>query len=89
MDVERIKEIIERMDTHLRAANGQEDGARRAKIIERAVELRNEIRGIFSDVEHWNNAVRQPGEEPLDADPDGLLRALLVKLDAQIAAWVQ
>jgi hypothetical protein len=86
---QEIREVIERMDTKLRAAQSEKDGAQRAKLIARVVELRHEVAQIFVDTAFWNDNVRKPHEALIDPDPDGLLRLLLGKLDAQIKAWVQ
>lgn len=86
---EEIRAIIERMDTQLRAANGEQEAQKRAKLIERAIRLRDDIQIDFNTVEYWNENVRKPHEERIDFDPDGLLKLLLEKLDAQIKAWVQ
>lgn len=83
------REIIERMDTRLRAACGEEDAERRAELIRRVVDLRAECRQIFADAEYWNDHVRKPEEETIDPDPDGTLALLIEKLDAQVKAWTQ
>jgi 5-hydroxyisourate hydrolase-like protein (transthyretin family) len=89
VNAEEAREVIERMDTALRKANGEQDGRRRAKLIQRVIELRHELQIDFNTVDYWNENVRKPHEARIDFDPDGLLKLLLEKLDAQIAAWVQ
>lgn len=89
MNADDAREVIERMDTRLRAARDAKDATERASLIARVVELRAEVAQIFTDFYYWNANVRQPGEAAIDPDPDGLLRLLLGKLDEQIKAWVQ
>jgi 5-hydroxyisourate hydrolase-like protein (transthyretin family) len=89
IDSEKAREVIERMDTALRRANGEQDGRRRAKLIQRVIELRHELQIDFNTCDYWNQNIRKPDEAPINFDPDGLLKLLLEKLDAQIAAWVQ
>jgi hypothetical protein len=89
MNEQEARAIIERMDTRLRAACGEEDAAERAKLIQRVVELRSECRQIFIDAEYWNDNVRRPEEERIDPDPNGTLALLIEKLDAQVKAWTQ
>ncbi len=86
---EEARAVIERMDTRLRAARDEKDGERRAILIARVIELRSDVAQIFTDHAYWNDNVRKPGEAAIDPDPDGLLRLLLDKLDAQVKAWVQ
>lgn len=89
MNADDAREVIERMDTKLRAARDAKDAAERASLIARVVEMRSETAQIFIDTAYWNDNVRKPDEDVIDPDPDGLLRLLLEKLDAQIKAWVQ
>lgn len=53
-------------------------------VIERAKRLRVEIGEIFRDAEHWNKNVRVLGEQPIDPDPDGQLRAIIKGIDAML-----
>ena len=53
--------------------------------LERAENIRKEIKQIFLDAEHWNSSVRKPTEERIDVDPDGALKRGLQFLDSFIA----
>ena len=48
----------------------------RKELIARARRIRQEIKQIFIDAEHWNNFVRSPFELPIDPDSDGSVGAL-------------
>ena len=89
MNPNEARDVIERMDTRLRAARDAKEGERRASLIARVIELRAEVQWHFESVAHWNDHVRKPHEPAIDADPDGLMALLRDKLDAQIRAWVQ
>ncbi len=56
----------------------------RVLIIRRAMKLRVEIEQIFTDAASWNDNARQPGDEPIDADPDGKLRRIADGLDRML-----
>jgi hypothetical protein len=55
----------------------------RLQIIDDGRRIITEIRQIFLDAEHWNRL--HPDEEPLDPDPQGELRALLLRLTGRDA----
>lgn len=46
----------------------------------RAIRLAREIEQIFLDAEHWNTCVRQPSEAPIDPDPVGTRKFMLMTL---------
>jgi hypothetical protein len=46
----------------------------RQRLIAEAKRIAREIDQIFLDAEHWNAA--HPHEEPIDPDPDGVLRRI-------------
>lgn len=46
-------------------------------LLAEARRINNEIRQMFIDVEHWNNAVRKADEQQIDPDPDGQLKVAL------------
>ncbi len=58
----------------------------RKELIARARRIRQEIKQIFIDAEHWNNFVRSPFELPIDPDSDGELARWAKALDRMLAA---
>lgn len=46
-------------------------------LLAEARRINNEIRQMFVDVEHWNNAAKKPDEPPIDPDPGGHLKIAL------------
>lgn len=49
--------------------------AERKRILDNVQKNIATIEGLFADTDHWNR--EHPNEEPVDADPDGRLRATL------------
>jgi hypothetical protein len=56
----------------------------REELVGRMQKLRQNIRDIFTDAEHWN--LTHLDEEPIDPDPDGLLARIAAALDVSLAA---
>lgn len=54
------------------------DMADRRVFYDRAKKLANAIASIFEDAERWN--ATHPDEQPIDPDPDGLLRSIHASL---------
>lgn len=52
----------------------------RESLLKRRDKLAHEIEQIFLDAEHWNTCVRKSHEAPIDPDPDGELKRILVSL---------
>lgn len=50
--------------------------------LERAKELRAEIEQLFNDTDYWNSI--HPDKEPIDIDPDGMLKEQLLRMEAII-----
>lgn len=57
----------------------------RDRIVGNAKRTRAKIEELFVDAAYWNEHVRQPTEEPIDPDPDGVLRRLADGLDRMLA----
>lgn len=68
---------------HLGAVEG------RKRLIEKMLAARQDIAQMFIDAEHWNTQVRKPDEEPIDPDPDGLLREIAAHYDRLLKNDVQ
>ena len=58
----------------------------RDRILKKARAVRDDIEQQFLDIAHWNTHVRKPDEEPIDPDPDGVLRKLQDRLTRMLAA---
>lgn len=55
----------------------------RQRIVRRFRGLRRQLEIDFNTLAHWNEHVRQPGEEPIDPDPE--LRRLATAIDEFLA----
>lgn len=55
-----------------------------AELLAEAKKQRAEITQLFVDCEHWNDCVRKPDEERIEADPLGDMRRIAAALDAYI-----
>lgn len=53
---------------------------KRQGFVERAERILKEINQIFLDADYWNAYVRLPGEEIIDPDPRGELKAAKASL---------
>lgn len=80
--VRDIEAMIDTLGRGLNPPRTPQAVRERQALIGRAATLRANVRQILNDVDSWNDNARQPGEAPIDADPDGLLRRLLAALDA-------
>jgi hypothetical protein len=56
----------------------------RKDIIQEAKRQRLNVRGLLMDVEHWNDSVREEGEERIEIDADGMLARLSENLNAML-----
>lgn len=52
----------------------------RDRLNERAKELLRHIEIQFNTADYWNNNIRKPNEEKIDADPDGQMKRLAASL---------
>lgn len=54
----------------------------------RARSLKAQCQQILNDCAHWNEHVRQPGEDPIDGDPDGSLLSCIAYCDGILSGDV-
>lgn len=53
--------------------------------IKSRVEIIAQIEDIFNTADHWNRSVRKHDEEPIDPDPDGVLKRQLGMINRMLA----
>lgn len=57
----------------------------RQRILRRFKKLRRSLELDFNTANYWNEHVRKPDEEPIDADPFGEMRRLMAAIDELLA----
>ena len=71
-------------DTYVRPAREEAERHQRGMIVANGRLLRADIEQTFRDVGHWNRT--HPDEDPVDPDPDGMLRQIADEIDALLLA---
>lgn len=59
--------------------------AERRKILDNMIRVRDGMQSIIDDCAHWNQHVRKPDEEPIDADPDGRMQRTIAAVNEALA----